>query len=198
MTDFRRRAVVIVSVVLLAAVGCGDGDELGDAAEERTEAVDTSPTPTPAHSPTPTPSPSTTATEEPEPEPETEAEPEPEKEPAEETKLLEVAVMDYTEQNPPGDRLEIWVRGHGSWYPDVEFGGDGPQAMGEFPVADLQTDDFYIYPDGQDGTEILVEFQMTEDMISGSDRDRTHVEIYDGRVEVWGGPDISGDGQYDR
>lgn len=192
-----RQVFVIVSIVPLAAVGCGDSESLDEAADDRSEvAVEDSPSPTPVDTPTQ----SQTPIEEPEPESETklEAEPEPENDPAEETKLLEVAVTDYTEQNPPGDRLEIWVRGHGSWFPDVEFGGDGPQAMGEFPVGELQTDDFYIYPDGRGGAEILVEFEMTEDMISGSDRDRTHVEIYDSYVEVWGGPEISGNGEYDR
>lgn len=192
-----RQVFVIVSIVLLAAVGCGDSESLDEAADDPSEvAVKDSPSPTPVDTPTQ----SQTPIEEPEPESETklEAEPEPENDPAEETKLLEVAVTDYTEQNPPGDRLEIWVRGHGSWFPDVEFGGDGPQAMGEFPVGELQTDDFYIYPDGRGGAEILVEFEMTEDMISGSDRDRTHVEIYDSYVEVWGGPEISGNGEYDR
>lgn len=102
------------------------------------------------------------------------------------SKLLEVAVMDWTENNPPAERAEIWVRGHGSWFLDLEFEGDGPKALGEFPVGELRTDDFYVYPDGRNGAEINVGFEMTEDMISGSTQARTFVRIYDDHVQIVG------------
>lgn len=95
--------------------------------------------------------------------------------------LLDVAVSDLTERRSPD--VEIWVRGHGSWYPDLEFGGDVTH-LGSFPVG--EPDEFFVYPDGRDGKEVGVPFEMKADMISGSDRDRTHVEIHDKSVVVWG------------
>lgn len=115
-----------------------------------------------------------------------------------ETRLLEIAVSDSTDRNLPADDMEIWVRGFGSWYPDLQFGGDGPQATAEFPAGELRTSDFYVYPDGREGSEILVEFRMMDDMISGSDQARTWVEIYDTYVEVSGQAIPGGVRTYDR
>lgn len=96
---------------------------------------------------------------------------------------LDIAVFDDTVRRPPGDRFEIWARGHGSWFPDVRFGGD-VAVLGPFPVGQDAT--FAVYPDGREGREILVPFRMTGSMISGSDRDRTQVEIHDEEIVVRG------------
>lgn len=97
--------------------------------------------------------------------------------------LLDIAVSDWTEQRPAGDRAEVWVRGAGSWYPDLTFGSDR-RSTAPFPIG--QPNDFFVYPDGRDGAEIQVTFVMTEEMISGAARSVTHVEIYDAQVVVWG------------
>ncbi len=97
--------------------------------------------------------------------------------------LLEITVTDDTVRLPPGPDTEIWIRGSGSWFPDLRFGGD-LKGFARFPVGEEHA--FFIYPDGRDGREIRVPFQMTAGMISGSVRDRTHVEIYDDRVVVLG------------
>ncbi len=85
----------------------------------------------------------------------------------------------------PAENIEVWVRGYGSWYPDITFGSD-VNTLGAFPVGELRDQDFFIYPDGRDGTEIRVEFEMTADMISGSDMSMTTVAVSDTTVTVTG------------
>jgi hypothetical protein len=95
---------------------------------------------------------------------------------------LKLAAMDYTENKPPGD-TELWMKGLGSWYPDLTWGGDdtiiGPYGVGT-------TQELFVYPDGRGGVEIKVILRLTDDMISRSDRDIVWVEIYDGKVLAWG------------
>ena len=108
--------------------------------------------------------------------------------PRTETRALRVWVSDDTDAfRPPGKlgKVEIWARGHGSWYPDMRYGGDA-RLLGEFVVGNTHERDFCIYPDGRDGTEIYVPFTMTSDMISGSDRDLVQVIISDRSVRVTG------------
>lgn len=101
----------------------------------------------------------------------------------EDKKILEVVVWDDTSKNPPGDRMEVWVKGHGSWFPNVENGSD-KKALGSFPVG--EPNEFYLYPDGRDGAEIKIPFTMTREMISGSVMPQTIINIYDSKVEVVG------------
>lgn len=98
---------------------------------------------------------------------------------------LDIAVWDDTAANPPPADAEIWVRGEGSWFPDLSFGGDS-RALGEYSVG--EPGEFYIYPDGRGGSELRVEFVMTPDMvpISGSAQAQTTVEIHDSEVVVIG------------
>ena len=63
------------------------------------------------------------------------------------------------------------------------FGGDMRQ-FGKYPVG--EPNEFIIYPDGREGTEVRVEFVMQPDMISGSDRARTAIEISDTAIVVIG------------
>jgi hypothetical protein len=95
---------------------------------------------------------------------------------------LEVGIFDWTESNAPEDVL-VSV-GATFWEPDMEFGGDGPFDFGSFTIGEPGT--ITIYPDGLGGSEIEVTFVMTGEMISGSDRAVTHIEIYDSEVLVWG------------
>lgn len=99
--------------------------------------------------------------------------------------LLEVMVSDFTEVDPPDDRMEVWVRGHGSWYPDMEYGVT-KKGLGYFDVGEPHEGDFYFYPDGRDGTEIMIPFEMSDDMISGSTMSQTQITLYDDRIEISG------------
>ena len=79
--------------------------------------------------------------------------------------------------------MEVWVKGHGSWYPDVKFGSD-KRALGSFPIG--EPTEFFFYPDGRNGVEIKIPFEMTNEMISGSTMSQTLVTLYDDKVEVVG------------
>lgn len=119
-----------------------------------------------------------------------------------ETRVLRAGVFDDTNEHPVtnaldeqgridsgayGERVAVWVRGHGYWYPDLRYGGD-VETLAEFVVGETHERDFCIYPDGTDGTEIYVPFTMTSDMISGSVRDSVQVSISDRSVRVTGPP----------
>jgi len=98
---------------------------------------------------------------------------------------LKIIVWNDTEKNEPN--LEVWIKGTGSWYPDkesMEFGGD--YFIPVEPFSNNGINEIYIYPDGRDGNEIMVEVFVTDEMISESDRDTIHIEIYDETVKVWG------------
>ncbi len=98
---------------------------------------------------------------------------------------LKIIIWNETEENEPN--LEVWIKGTGSWYPDKESMGFG----GDFfipvePFSSEKVNEIYIYPDGRTGNEIMVEIIVTDEMISESDRDTIHIEIYDETVKVWG------------
>ena len=95
---------------------------------------------------------------------------------------FKLMVWDDTEQKNAKD-LEIWVKGLGSWYPNLEYGGDS-NVIGPFPVEEIQK--IFIYPDGRNGKEIMVEFIPKKEMISQSDRDAIIIEISDEKVIVSG------------
>jgi len=94
---------------------------------------------------------------------------------------LRVALTDYTENNKPNP--EVWIKGTGSWYPDIEFGGD--VFIPTEPFSN-ENNKIYIYPDGRDGTEIIVEIFVTNELISESVRDTIHIEIYDDSIKILG------------
>jgi cold shock CspA family protein len=100
---------------------------------------------------------------------------------------LRVAVYNDTEINKPD--LEIWIKGTGSWYPDEEgFGFGGDVFIPTEPFSTEEVNEIYIYPDGREGNEIVVEIIATNEMIAESVRDTIHVEIHDETVKVWGAP----------
>lgn len=174
----RLPSILLVAIVL---AGCGSADTL------ESPDVTTEPTPelTPAISPTPRPS-----TPPPSPDPATPI-------PAAGDVTLEIAVWDDTSTNPPAADAEIWVRGEGSWFPDLTFGGDS-RDLGDYPLG--EPGEFFIYPDGRSGVEIRVEFVMTEEMlpISGSTQAQTTVEIHDAEVVVIGMAIPGTEATYDR
>jgi len=98
---------------------------------------------------------------------------------------LKIAVWNDTVENKPD--LEIWIKGTGSWYPDkesMEFGGDS--FIPVEPFSNEEINKIYIYPDGRDGNEIMVEVFVTDEMTSNSDRDTIIIEISDETVVVTG------------
>lgn len=155
LTTLRRSAVAL----LLATVACSPSAP--------PESARPSPSPSPPASAGVLPSPSPTVAPAPRP-------------PAQ--VLLDIVVWDDTKTRPLG-KTEVWVRGQGSWFPQLRYGGDG-KALGEYPVG--QRNRFFLYPDGRGGREIRVVFRMRSAMISGSDQAQTVVSISDRQVEVTG------------
>ncbi len=178
----------LFAIFMIVGAAIGGEDEDGEAVmQEATPSptVEASPSPT-VEAPSPTPEP--TSTPQPTPTPTPTASPTPESGDGQTEDVqeidLEVALWDDSIERP-AENIEVWVRGYGSWYPDLSFGID-VNTLGAFPVGELQEQDFFIYPDGRDGTEIRVEFQMTADMISGSDMSMTTVVVSDTTVTVIG------------
>ena len=102
------------------------------------------------------------------------------------TVTLRVAIWDNREQNQTAVRTELWVRGDGSWYPDMRFGGDsrnfGPYTVGSSP-------EMVFYPLGREIPEIPVDVRITSDICPNAcDRDIINLELWDDRFEVWGAP----------
>ncbi|MGB7294206.1 MAG: hypothetical protein WBC70_01325 [Candidatus Aminicenantales bacterium] len=98
-------------------------------------------------------------------------------------KLLEISIWPKTEKKPLGERTEIWIKGHGSWFPNLKYGGD-KRSFGNYKVGEVK--EFFLYPDGRNGIEIKVQFKMTAEMISGSDAAVILIDIFDDKVEVVG------------
>ena len=103
--------------------------------------------------------------------------------PATSTASVRVMVHDGTESSPLGERAEIWVRGHGSWFLNqVTVKHIGGRKVGE-------KDTIAIYPDGRQGVEMIAPFMVTGEMNpQGSVRDGIHVTITDRDVTVFGVP----------
>jgi len=174
------RKVVLLTGMLLAissvAAACGDGGD-GDATPP-----EASPSPTAGTSPTPS------GTLTPEPSATTgigdgqggEAQ----------VVFMEVAVYDDTVDRPikfgapePGethDRVEVWIKEFGPWYPDL--GGKADlNTLGTYPAGEEH--ELFIYPDGRDGgPEIRVTFQATADVIPN----RVVIRVSDSSVIVTG------------
>lgn len=96
---------------------------------------------------------------------------------------VRVAVYDDTEASPLHPKAEIWARGLGSWW----LARDTVKEIeGRTPG---KVDQLVIYPDGREGKEITVQFQMTADMCpQGCPRDMITVAIDDTEVTVGGLP----------
>ena len=172
--------VLVMALALSACAGAELPDEEPDGAVAEVE-------------PAPEGEAETESPEEAEPEPEEAPEREPEPEVADEAPAeieLRMTVSDDTSEWDTGTSglpdVEVWVRGTGSWFPDTSFGSDTIEDAGPFPVGEVT--EFAIYPDGRDGTEIMVEVLPDEDMIGGSPRDAIDITIDDTTVNVFGTP----------
>ena len=95
---------------------------------------------------------------------------------------LRVSVSDETEQIPVEGQTEIWLRGAGSWFPNLEFGGDFRDYES---LAVGTTQQLYFYPLGRDEPEILIDVPVTNDLCpNGCARDTVLLSIWDDRFEV--------------
>lgn len=97
---------------------------------------------------------------------------------------LRVSVWDDTEARPLRGRTEVWLRGAGSWFPDVRYGSD----VRTFPERRLGTvDTLMFYPMGRDGPEVVVPVFVTQGLCPlGCVRDMVNIEVSDAAYEVWG------------
>jgi hypothetical protein len=100
--------------------------------------------------------------------------------------FLRVAIFDDTASGAPAE-LEVWIRGTGSWYPDLRFGGDVLEKAGPFAGGRTEAD-LVIYPTGRSGTEISVPIEITSELIETSVRDMVTISISDGQVTATGTP----------
>ena len=102
---------------------------------------------------------------------------------AQQSVSLRVAVNDDTEQTQTPERTEVWVRGTGSWFPNLEFGGD-VRNYSDLEVGTTAT--LFFYPLGRDEPEIQVLVPITSELCpQGCARDLVTLDIYDDRFEVW-------------
>lgn len=100
--------------------------------------------------------------------------------------VLRVSVADLTESRPPTGRPEVWLRGAGSWYPNMNFGSD----FRDYEARRIgATDTLFVYPQGRDSPEIRVPARISSDLCpQGCPRDMVLVEIHDGYFLVSGMP----------
>lgn len=99
-------------------------------------------------------------------------------------RTLRVAVWSETTR-PSAGTTEVWLRGFGSWGPQLRHGAD----VRNYPRRPVgATDTLYFYPHGRGGPEVVVPVPITMEMCpDGCVRDAVNLEIHDDRVEVWGG-----------
>ena len=95
---------------------------------------------------------------------------------------LRVSVSDETTVRPVSGRPELWVRGAGSWFPNLEFGGDVCDYQG-LVVGSSQ--EFVFDPTGMDDPEIAFDVPITDGLCPvGCARDTLLISIWDDRFEV--------------
>lgn len=96
---------------------------------------------------------------------------------------LNMGIDDRTTEHPPSEDLAIEVPGEDLWTPDLESGG-ASRLFGEYPVGESY--EFYLYPEGKDGSRQTVPFSMKPDMSSMLASSKTYIRIYDDRVVIEG------------
>lgn len=98
---------------------------------------------------------------------------------------LRISFLNWDETTYP--KMEIWIRGHGSWFPTTRD-GDLLENVGSFELGNTLEGDFFVYPFGRDGIEIPVTLNLSSNHISSSVRDMVLIYIEDGRLFVSGSP----------
>ena len=94
---------------------------------------------------------------------------------------LNVVVWDSTELTTAPLGTEVWIRGHGSWFPDLEQGIDS-KTFGPFKVGNTTT--IYFYPQGREEPEIKIASPITADFCpQGCPRWSVYLDIQDDRFE---------------
>lgn len=94
-----------------------------------------------------------------------------------------VSFANYDKTSYPN--LEIWIRGHGSWFPND---GDSIENIGPFAIGQSVLGSFFIYPFGRSGIEVPVTLNLKSDHISNSDRDSVLIYIEGRELFIFGGP----------
>lgn len=123
--------------------------------------------PTATESVAPSLSPSSTATEE-----------------IQEQGTFNISVFNLTDES--FDSFEVWVRGSGSWYPDLSFAGDLLESVGPFGVGSEIAGDIFAYPFGREGAEVPITIFLNENHISDSTRDSLFLTIDEGIFSIVG------------
>jgi len=97
---------------------------------------------------------------------------------------FKISVMNYDDSSFP--EFEIWIRGQGSWVPDLTYGGDDLSNVGPFPLGETQESGLFVYPYGRNGTELSIPFTLPLGYISNSDRGMLLVYVEDGFLYLVG------------
>lgn len=98
---------------------------------------------------------------------------------------LRLSFLNWDETSYP--KMEIWIRGHGSWFPTTRD-DDLLENVGSFKLGSALEGDLFVYPFGRDGIEIPITLNLSSDHISNSVRDMVLIYIEDGQLFVSGGP----------
>lgn len=98
---------------------------------------------------------------------------------------LRVSVFNMTEATIRG-KTEVWLRGQGSWFPNLSYGGDVTTFHGRKLGA---IDSLYFYPFGRGGPEMMVPIEIDSALCpQACVRDMVNFEIYSRRFLAWGSP----------
>lgn len=97
--------------------------------------------------------------------------------------MLKFSFLNYDETQWPN--FEVWIRGIGSFKPDLESGEVIENVSGFIP-GNSYPKDFAIYPDGRNGQEIYVPLKIPSDLISNSTKDTIQIWIEDNELVVFG------------
>ena len=85
---------------------------------------------------------------------------------------------------PQGLQVEVLTM---TWTPELPHGGSaGPQPMGRHDVGERHDNGFRVYPDGRDGVECAVAFEVTAAMQDENHDAIAQVEVYDDEVWIYG------------
>lgn len=81
-------------------------------------------------------------------------------------------------------RTEVWLRGQGSWYPDLQYDGDVTTFEGRTVGT---VDSVYFYPHGRGGPVLMAPVHIGAEFCpQGCPRDMLNFEVWDDRYVAWG------------
>lgn len=98
---------------------------------------------------------------------------------------IRVSAFNWTEQTIRG-KTEVWLRGQGSWFPDLKYGGDVTTFEGRLVGS---VDSLFFYPFGRNGPEMMVAIEIDSELCrQGCPRDMINFEVWPERFLAWGSP----------